>query len=210
MEKFTFKKFGGAPIEDLGAYLRDYLKEFPNTSVYVGTDSQNFGPKTRYVTVVGLYDEVRNDGVHYVLSRKHVDREKDIFSRMWNEATASLDVAEYLEKELEGVVSRLSADDIAKIRSDELKKPLSERDPLKVSVGAYQNKLVNIDLDINPELGEGRNKSNVAYLATKSYLTGLGYRVRYKPFAWAASCAADFRVKSGGRKYKKRLRRNKK
>jgi predicted RNase H-related nuclease YkuK (DUF458 family) len=204
MENFEFKKFGGDAILDLGQYLRDYLSLYPNTTVYVGTDSQNAGATTRYVSVVCLYDEVRKDGVHYILALRNEKREKDVFSRMWREVTFSLEIADHLETQLEGHIKRLSAEEILAIQKKELQKPLYERDPSLAEFGTYQNKLVNIDLDINPDFGEGRNKSNVAYVASKSYLTGLGYRVRFKPFAWSASVAADFRVKTKRRPRKHR------
>lgn len=202
--KFTFKKLGGSVIEDLGQYLRDYMAKYPDTSVYIGTDSQTAGAWTRFVTVVALYDELRKDGVHYVFQKTIDKREKDTFSRMWKEVEMSLEVAEYLEVALDGHVKRLSPEQILAIRAAELEKPVRERDPAKVALGAHQTKLVSIDVDINPELGGGHNKSNVAYVAAKSYLTGLGYRVRFKPYAWASSCAADFRLKKGTGRRKRR------
>jgi predicted RNase H-related nuclease YkuK (DUF458 family) len=202
--RFTFKKFGGSVIEDLGQYLRDYLSKYPNTSVYVGTDSQTSGAWTRFVTVVALYDEFRKDGVHYIFQKTTEKREKDTFSRMWKEIEMSLEVAEYLETSLEGSVKRMTPEDVMAIKKSEMEKPINERDPSKVHLDAHQTKLVNIDVDINPELGGGHNKSNVAYVAAKSYLTGMGYRVRFKPWAWCASVAADFRLKKGTSKRRKR------
>jgi len=35
----------------------------------------------------------------------------------------------------------------------------------------------------------------MVYEAAVGYLTGLGFRVRCKPHAWAASCAADLNCK---------------
>lgn len=203
--KFTFKKLGGSVIEDLGQYLREYLAEYPDTSVYVGTDSQTAGAWTRFVTVVALYDEIRKDGVHYVFTKTTEKREKDTFSRMWKEVEMSMEVAEYLETALEGHAKRLTPEEVLAIKAAELEKPVRDRDPAKVTLGAHQTKLVSIDVDINPELGGGHNKSNIAYVAAKSTLTGMGYRVRFKPYAWSASVAADFRLKkgSGGRRKRK-------
>lgn len=199
-----FKKLGGSVIEDLGQYLRDYMAQYPDTSIYVGTDSQSEGAWTRFITVVALYDEIRKDGVHYVFQKTVEKREKDTFSRMWKEVEMSLKVADYLETALEGHIKRLTPEEVLAIKQAEMEKPVRERDPAKVSFGAHQTKLVNIDVDINPELGGGHNKSNVAYVAAKSYLTGLGYRVRFKPWAWSSSCAADMQLKKGAGKRKRR------
>ncbi len=43
----------GRPI-NLINYILDYIKEYPETKIYVGTDSQNRGPETIYATTVVL------------------------------------------------------------------------------------------------------------------------------------------------------------
>ena len=204
-----FKKLGGLKILDLGKYVRDYLEKYPDTAIYVGTDSQTAGAYTRFVTVVAMYDEIRKDGVHYVFSKCAQKREKDTFSKMWKEIEMSLEVAEYLELELEGFVKRITPEELMEIKAKELMLPIGLRCPSKAAYDVHQTKLVNIDVDINPFLGGGKNKSHVAYVAAKSYLTGMGYRTRFKPNAWCASVAADFRLKKGGgvkRRQKKRDR----
>jgi len=116
---------------------------------------------------------------------------------MWKEIELSFEVAEYLEIELEGFAKRISPEELIAIKKAELIKPIRERDPSKIVYDTHQTKLVNIDVDINPFPGGGHNKSHVAYAAVKSYLSGMGYRVRFKPDALAASSAADFRLKKG-------------
>lgn len=179
--KEKFKKFGGHQILDVGEYLREYLKRYPQTSVYVGTDSIMKRGKVQYATIIAMYDEVRRDGVHYIFKRDKELGKLDIFSRMWREVEKSVEVADFLELELDGYLKRYSIEELMV-----MKKP----------TGGYykvnQNKLVTIDVDINPDEGGGKNKSNIAFEASKGYLTGLGYRCRFKTEgAWAANCAAD-------------------
>jgi predicted RNase H-related nuclease YkuK (DUF458 family) len=183
--KNSFKKIGmGSVIPDIGEYLREYLKRYPETSVYVGTDSVYYQRGFAvYITVVALYDEVRKDGVSYIFKKDEEHGKIDTFTKMWNEITRSVDVAELLEVELDGHVKRYDIEELMV-----MKRP--EGGLYKVN----QNKLVTIDVDVNPEDGDGRNKSNVAYEAAKGYLLGLGYRARFKPYAWAAQSAADFLV----------------
>jgi predicted RNase H-related nuclease YkuK (DUF458 family) len=208
--KQEFKKLGGPIVADLGEYVRTYLKSYPDTTVYVGTDSQTAGATTRFVTVVALYDEVRKDGVHYIFSKCSEKREKDTFSKMWKEIELSIEVAEHLEIELEGFVKRMTPEELIAIKEAENMLPVRFRDPSKTAYDAHQTKLVNIDVDINPFLGGGKNKSHVAYVAAKSYLTGMGYRTRFKPNAFAASSAADFRLKKGdGGKRKRKIKKKK-
>ena len=191
--KNRFKKFGEFQIEDVGAYLRDYLRNYPpgqaQPSIYVGTDSTSKRGKVNYATVIALYDEVRKDGVHYIFKRDKEVGKLDIFSRMWREVEKSLEVAEYLETELEGHLKRYSIEDLMVMKN-----------PAGGYYKVHQNKLVTIDVDINPTLGGGKNKSHVAYEAAKGYVVSMGYRERFKPHSWAANCCADLLCKGIGKK----------
>ena len=55
--------------------------------------------------------------------------------------------------------------------------------------------LVDAHLDLNPDPGNGHNRSNKVYAAGKGMLEGAGFRTFCKPNAFAASCAADLLVK---------------
>lgn len=186
-----FKKFGGEEIANVGQYLREYLAKYPRTSIYVGTDSKSKKGGVVYATIIAMYDEIRKDGVHYIFKREREIGKLDIFSRMWREVEKSVEVAEYLEVELEGHLKRYDIEDLMVMRNP--------------AGGVYrpnQNKLVAIDVDINPTLGDGKNLSNVAYEAAKGYVVGLGYRERFKPHAWASSCGADMLCKPSRKRSK--------
>lgn len=187
--KNRFKKFGGEEIPDVGEYLREYLSKYPQTSVYVGTDSMSKRGKVSYATCISCYDHERKDGVHYIFKRDSELGKLDVFSRMWREMEKSVEVAEYLEAELEGHLKRFSIEDLMVMRNP---------------AGGYwkvnQDKLCHIHVDINPEDGGGKNRSHVAFEAAKGYLTGLGYRASFKPDSWAATCAADLLCKGVGKK----------
>lgn len=202
--KNRFKKFGGAEIEDVGAYLREYLSRYPQTSVYVGTDSSAKRGKVSYATVIALYDEIRKDGVHFIFKRDREEGKIDLFTRMWREMEKSVEVAEYLEVELEGHLKRYTIEDLMVMRN-------YEGGYFKV----HQTKLCVIDMDVNPVLGGGKNLSNVAYESIRGTLMGSGYRARFKgqgqAGAWSASYAADLLCKPNKRTSKgwkkKKLRR---
>jgi predicted RNase H-related nuclease YkuK (DUF458 family) len=194
--EYKFKLVDGDFIEDVGQYLRNYLTKFPNSSVYVGTDSDPKFSKCQiqFATVIALYDEDKNDGVHYIYSKQKVEdtlEEKDVFSRMWQEMERSIEVAEILEVELEGFLKRLTPKRLEELREVESRKPVHERNPLYKDVKPNQTKLVSIDVDINTCDGRGKNKSNIAYSAAKGFVVGMGYKVRFKPESFAAKSAAD-------------------
>jgi predicted RNase H-related nuclease YkuK (DUF458 family) len=180
MKDYKFRKFGGSPIEDVGVYLREYLTKNPNTSIFIGTDSDNKRGHTMYATAICMYDLDRRDGVHYIFCRDKTPKEAVIFSRMLNEVQRSVDMAEYLEKQLEGFVKRFTPEEIVKMRD--------ENNNL---YKAHQVKLCTIDIDINPFDGNGHNKSHKAFEAARSWVSGSGFRCRFKPYSWAANCAAD-------------------
>ena len=46
----------------------EVLKKYPSTKIYIGTDSQNVGIQTVYVTVIAYRFGVR--GVHYIYNKE--------------------------------------------------------------------------------------------------------------------------------------------
>lgn len=263
-----FKKFGGEVIEDLGEYIRTYLNRFPGTSIYIGADSVERGRQFLYTTVVAFYDEFKRDGVHYVFCKETApnervwvtrtgNREQDkaavksakeanIYNKIYGEVERVLALGQYLEVELEGIVRRKSMDEL-----------------IAMGISPHQNRLIDMDVDINPDPGyaipedlrgnveirsrvysidekndrlvnvtnprqtisfndlteeelkyvidvhttqpaklraflssksskDVKNKSQFVYEVARAVLEGQGFRVRYKPNAWAATCAADF------------------
>ncbi len=157
MEK-DFWKFGGERIEDLGEYVREYLKRFPATTIFVGGDAAERGRNILYATVVAFYDEFRKDGVHYIFRKELVTseriwvertgdkvkdkaavkaaKESNIFGKIWGEVERVLEVGQYLEKELDGIVRRKTSDEL-----------------IAHGYSSHQNKLIGLDVDINLDPG---------------------------------------------------------
>ena len=232
MEK-QFKKFGGEMIADLGEYVREYVSKYPGVSIYVGCDSDELNSQMIcYVTTICFYDEFRKDGAHYIFTRENVPtkrkwvdksgdpkedkrkikeaKQENIFNKIWGEVERLAELGDYFEKELSGIVHPKSMDELKRKGFD-----------------VHQTRLVNLDVDINPDPGldipkdlkgnsaeiikyidehkfkSGRNKSNLLYDAARAYLEGLGYRTRFKPNAWASSVAADFHVRTEKKKKRK-------
>lgn len=156
--KNKFKRFGGEVIEDLGEYIRSYLNRFPGTSLYIGADSVERGRQILYTTVVAFYDEFKRDGVHYIFHKelapnarmwvertgnKDIDKaavkaakEANVYNKIYGEVERVLELGLYLETELEGVVRRKSIDEL-----------------ISLGYSSHQNRLIDIDVDINPDPG---------------------------------------------------------
>jgi predicted RNase H-related nuclease YkuK (DUF458 family) len=233
MENKNFKKLGGEFIENLGEYVREYVRNHPGVSVYIGCDSDEVNASTLcYVSTICFYDELRKDGVHYIFSREFVDsrrklitrtgdvkedkkkvkeaKQDNIFNKIWGEVERLAEIGFYLEDVLADVITPMT---IAELK--------------KKGLSSHQDKLVNLDVDINPDPGldipsdlrgkaseikkyieenkhrSGRNKSNLLYDAARAYLEGIGFRTRFKPNAWAATVAADFHVRGAKKKNRK-------
>ena len=104
-------------------------------------------------------------------------KERDLFSRIMNEAIYSLNLSLWLDDKLEEFYI------VPKFGENEYDNSIPVR-------------RVEIHVDVNPDEGKNkRNKSNVAYNAVMGMLCGSGFSVKAKPIAYAASCAADYLVK---------------
>jgi predicted RNase H-related nuclease YkuK (DUF458 family) len=83
----------GRPI-NLITYILDYIKEYPETKIYVGTDSQNRGPETIYATTVVL--RYRTRGCHVLYYKTRVPLVRDFWSRLWRETEMSIETATFI------------------------------------------------------------------------------------------------------------------
>lgn len=92
-----FKDIRGNRIDALEHTLK-ILKDNPYVELHVGTDSQNVGKKTIYCTVIAY--RFGNRGVHYVLSKSSHPIIRDMWNRLWKEAELSIEVAEWLSKQI--------------------------------------------------------------------------------------------------------------
>ncbi len=174
-----FLKIGGTQIPDLGEYLRNYVLENSKDNslkIYVGCDSAVGSINVNFITAIVLYKEGKGGHIVYCKDYESINSFYDINNptgysllqgRLLKEVQYSLTVAEYIEVELNGFFKRLSPTD----------------------------KICDIDLDLNPDFGNGHNKSNLVFEHGRGWVVGNGYRVRVKPVAYAATCAADMLLK---------------
>lgn len=175
--KRKFRKMGGEEITDVVSYIREHIKNGQDVRVMVGCDSKQKRKITLYSLVIVLYDEERHKGAHVIYMRMRTPKERDIFSRIMNEAVYALNLALWLDDNLEEFYI------VPKFTPNEYDESIPVR-------------RVEIHVDVNPDEGTNkRNKSNVAYNAVMGMLCGSGFSVRAKPIAYAASCAADYLVK---------------
>lgn len=92
-----FKDVHGKIIDPLNHTLK-VLKNSPFSQIHIGSDSQNAGKKTIYVTAIAYRFGSR--GVHYIISKKSEMIIDDIWKRLWKEAEMSIEVAEWLSNQI--------------------------------------------------------------------------------------------------------------
>jgi predicted RNase H-related nuclease YkuK (DUF458 family) len=212
MYKNRFKRFGGEYIPDIIEYLKEYIKNEPNVTISVGCDSIQKRKRTIYACTIMLYNTDIRNGAHVVFFRENIEKIRDNFERLHKEAQFCHDIAEFLDKELEGSFKRKDLTELERKRYKfHLMKCNGEYDYIpahqeetfikNINLTEFEKvnpyRLVDIHVDFNPfegtinERGISKNKSNMAYRAYVPWLRGMNYRVYAKPLAWGATSAAD-------------------
>ena len=92
-----FKNIKGERIDPVEHTLK-ILRDYPTVKIHIGSDSQNIGKKTKYATVIAYRYGSR--GVHYILSKKTELLIKDMWTRLWKEAEMSIDIAQWLTRQV--------------------------------------------------------------------------------------------------------------
>lgn len=98
MANKVFRTIDGKVVNNVLKHTLDYLTINPNTEIFIGTDSQNHGPITKYATVIAYKPGTR--GVHYIFCIEKVDRIKDIFTRLFKETELSLEIANWFTEQI--------------------------------------------------------------------------------------------------------------
>ncbi len=90
-----FRKIDGTPIKDVGSYVRDWLKEHPNSEVHVGCDSKTRSETIKFSTVICMREIGK--GVHEIHCNEYERYRGDKMDRLWREVSKALSIAEELK-----------------------------------------------------------------------------------------------------------------
>lgn len=94
--EMKFKRLQDGQEIDVVEYLKEQLVKYPDTDIYIGTDSQVHGRTTTYAVVIVLHK--KGLGGHVLYYREVVPVTYDLFTKIYKEVEMSLEVAEYLVK----------------------------------------------------------------------------------------------------------------
>ena len=89
-----FKKLSDHKDVDVVKYLKERLNE--NSSLMIGTDSQNTSTHTHYATVIVIYQD--KIGGHVLYSRESHPKITNSFKKLWKEVEYSINTAVYLQE----------------------------------------------------------------------------------------------------------------
>ncbi|MSR63864.1 MAG: hypothetical protein EXS08_15675 [Planctomycetes bacterium] len=90
-----WRSLSGKPIPDLIAATQELLRG-DREVIHVGSDSQNYGQATNYVTVVAVLDPGHGGRVFY--QRSSIPRAQTLAHKLFLEAELSLDTALFLSR----------------------------------------------------------------------------------------------------------------
>jgi predicted RNase H-related nuclease YkuK (DUF458 family) len=93
--ELKFKSLSTRKEVDLIPYVKDFLANNSDTTIYVGCDSQN-ERYTTYAVVIVLHNSGK--GGHVLYAKDIVNRIPDRFTRLWNEVEYSLQTAMILSE----------------------------------------------------------------------------------------------------------------
>lgn len=88
-----FKSLSTRKEVDLIPYVKQFLVDNKDTSIYVGCDSQN-ERNTTYALVIVLHNAGK--GGHVLYSTEVVPKIADRYTRLWNEVVYSVNLADHL------------------------------------------------------------------------------------------------------------------
>lgn len=96
MDKF-FKQENGEKV-NIVQHTLEQLQLWPNLKIYLGTDSQDYGPVSKYATVIVYRYGQR--GAHYIYYVEEVPKQRDMFTRLFEEASRTIETAQLLDSEI--------------------------------------------------------------------------------------------------------------
>ena len=107
----------GKEISNYRNQVKFWLREFPNGELYIGFDSKVRGNLAKYSTVICLWNV--GQGVYEIYRNETIHAPKDEYTRLWNEVTRAVDVADSL-KELGHITVHVDINSDPQFRSNQL------------------------------------------------------------------------------------------
>ena len=98
LNKMYFNKLLDNNDYEISSYVKKYFlvnSSYP-IKLHVGCDSQNISNHTNYATTVLFH--IGNTGCHFLYYKERLSKIEDMWTKLWGEATRSVEVAIYLKE----------------------------------------------------------------------------------------------------------------
>jgi len=112
-----FIDYQGKPVSNLIYYVNHWKQHHPHGEIYVGCDSKVRGKKVKYSTAICLWNV--GQGVREVHRNEIEQTPKDAYTRLWNEVTRAVEVADLL-KDIAHITVHVDINSNPKYRSHQL------------------------------------------------------------------------------------------
>ena len=97
----NFYTKGDKSIKDLIDYIENQIEKHPNCEIYIGTDSQRFGPINKFVTVIAFRYGKR--GVHFIYNRKTMPLHPTVKNKLRHEVELTVECYYWLKTKLPNI-----------------------------------------------------------------------------------------------------------
>ena len=99
MEKY-FNTIDGNKV-NIVEHTLEQIGKYPSLKMYIGTDSQDYNPNTRYATAILYRYGLR--GAHFIYLREEVPVVRDMFTRLYGEGVRTIEAAQLLKEEIPSI-----------------------------------------------------------------------------------------------------------
>lgn len=112
-----FRDYNGSYVSDISSFVSNWMQSHQNGEIYVGCDSKVRGSQVKYSTVICMWD--KGHGVSEIYKNELAKKPKDTYTRLWNEVTKALEVAQNL-KQIAEITVHVDLNSDPKYRSNRL------------------------------------------------------------------------------------------
>jgi hypothetical protein len=117
MERY-FRTVNGQLV-NIMTHIIEEVERNPQVRIRIGTDSQNTKKSTEFATVIVF--RYGKNGAHYIYLRQRVKKIKDRFTRLFEEAEKTIQLAEMITGELPISIEALEFDYNARLKTESTK-----------------------------------------------------------------------------------------
>lgn len=101
-DKLVFKKYDGTLIGDVNEYVKNWMKNNPDSSIIIGCDSQRLSKCVKFIVTIVMHIRDKwgvGHGAHVIYAsiyNKDIEFRKDIARKLWAESEYAVEAAQMI------------------------------------------------------------------------------------------------------------------